>query len=249
MVFQEPLIFRSKSVPDSYKFKILIPHKEYIYKDTIQHSNKTIFNAIYAPRHSIKGYIFYLHGTSDNVEYHTQFIPFFTDKGYQVWMMDYPGFGKSRGNRSEASIYEDAEQMFDTFAHQISIPSEDIIIVGNDLGTGIATHLALRKETKKLVLISPFTDLVSLFKDYVPWFPFNLFLNYKFPNEENLKEYRGKVGIFFGTNNLFIPYRNVRKLQTVLKPGDEYHEYGKSFSLKTMYNDSFQEDLLKFLEK
>lgn len=30
----------------------------------------------------------------------------FTQEGYEVLMMDYPGYGKSRGERSESKIYQ-----------------------------------------------------------------------------------------------------------------------------------------------
>lgn len=247
LIFQEQIIFRSKEVADNYKFKILIPHKEYIWKDTA--NNKQIYNAIYTPRKKTIGSIFYLHGTSNNVEYHTQFIPYFTDRGYQVWMMDYSGFGKSRGVRTEESLYLNASSMFDSFALQYNLDSEKIILVGNDLGTGIASKLANLKSSEKLVLISPYYDLASLYKDYIPWFPFQLFLNYRLSNSEHITSFNGNVGIFFGANNMLIPYRNARKLQKVLKQGNEYHEYSNKLNSNVVDAEDFQSDLEKFLEK
>lgn len=247
LVFQEQLIFRSKEVSDNYKFKILVPHKEYIWKDTAD--NRQLYNAIYTPRKKTIGHIFFLHGTSNNIEYHTQYIPYFTDRGYQVWMMDYVGFGKSRGNRSEDLLISDASKMFDSFAVQNNIDPKDIIIVGKDLGTGIASKIALMKSSKKLVLISPYNDLISLYKDFIPWFPFQLFLNYRLSNAVNIQAYKGDVGIFFGANNMLIPYRNARKLQKVLKPGNEYHEYNIKLSSNVVDAEDFQSDLENFLKK
>lgn len=249
LIFQEPLLFRSKSVSDNYKFKILVPHKEYIWTDTTAENPRQIYNAIYAPRKKVNGYIFYLHGTSNNVEYHTQFIPYYTDRDYEVWMMDYSGFGKSRGDRNENNLYADASRMFDTFALQYQLNPKDIIIVGKDLGTGLASKLAAEKNTEKLVLISPYNDLVSLYKDYIPWFPFQLFLNYSLPNDQHLKSYQGETGIFFGSNAMFIPYRNARRLQGLLKPGDEFHEYSEKLSFNVVDEKNFQDDLLLFLKK
>lgn len=248
LIFQEQLIFRSKAVPDSYKFKILIPHKEYLWQDSTS-DNRQIYNAIYTPRKKTKGYVFYLHGTSNNVEYHTQFIPYFTDRGYDVWMMDYPGFGKSRGERNESNLYEDASAMFDTFVRQTDIDPKEIVIVGKDLGTGIASRLAAEKKVDKLVLISPYNDLVSLYKDYIPWFPFQLFLNYNLSNAEHLKDFKGETGIFFGANDMLIPYRNARRLQEYLKPGDEFHEYSIKLSVNVVDEKDFQNDLALFLKK
>lgn len=248
LIFQEFLIFRSTEVADSYKFKILIPHEEYIWKDTTKDKHQ-IYNAIYPTRNEHQGYVFFLHGSQKDIEYHTQFIPFFTDNGYTVWMMDYAGFGKSKGERNENNLYSDAQIMLDTFIQQYKIDPKKVVIVGKDLGTGIASHLAQKNETEKLVLISPYNNLIALCSDWIPWFPFNLFLNYKFPNDQNIKKIKGQIGIFYGSNDMMIPHRNVRKLQQYLKPGDEYHEYNTTLSDNVVDDKDFQNDLQLFLKK
>ena len=248
LIFQEILIFRASEVPDSYKFKILIPHEEYLWKDSTD-ENHQIFNAIYPTRNEHNGYVFFLHGSQKNIEYHTQFIPFFTDHGYTVWMMDYAGFGKSKGDRNEKSLYRDAQIMLDTFVRQFKINPKKIVIVVKYLGTGIASQLANKIESEKLVLISPYNNLTGLYSDLVPWFPFHLFLNYRFPNDQYLKTFKGQIGIFYGSNDMLIPHRNVRKLQQYLKPGDEYHEYNTNASDNVVDEKDFQSDLQLFLKK
>ncbi|MCO5232943.1 MAG: alpha/beta hydrolase [Chitinophagales bacterium] len=248
LIFQEPIIFRAKPEKDSYKFKILIPHKEYLWIDSLRKDHQ-IFNVIYTPRNEVKKYIFLLHGSQGNVEYHTQFIPFFTENNYEVWMMDYPGFGKSKGNNSEDAIYQDASKMFDIYAKKINVNPKEIIIVGKDLGTGIASRLAFDKKSDKLILISPFTNIQSLLKGWMPWFPFHLFLNYNFPNDIYLKDFKGSVGIFYGANDLMIPHRNVRNLQPYLQPGDEFHEYDTKRLDNVIDTKEFQNDLKLFLKK
>ncbi|MCO5230599.1 MAG: alpha/beta hydrolase [Chitinophagales bacterium] len=248
LIFQEQIIFRAKPVKDSYKFKILIPHKEYLWTDSL-HKDHQLFNVIYTPRNHSEGHVFMLHGSQGNVEYHTQFIPFFTEHNYEVWMMDYPGFGKSEGNNSEEAIFKDASNMFDIYAQKLNIDPKKIIVVGKDLGTGIASRLAEEKKSDRLILISPYKDLQSLLREWMPWFPFHLFLNYNFPNDIYLKNFKGKIGIFYGSNDLMIPHRNVRKLQPYLKPGDEFHEYNTKGTDNVIDTKEFQNDLKLFLKK
>ena len=45
------------------------------------------------------------------------------------------------------------------FARQRGIEPQDIVLVGNSLGSGVATHLAGEVEAAALVLISPFDSL------------------------------------------------------------------------------------------
>lgn len=249
MIFQDELIFRGDEVEPDYKFKILLRHDEFTWKDTAQGSDVVLHNVIYFPREEVKGYVFYLHGTVGNVEYQSQYIPFFTENGYAVWMMDYRGYGKSRGKLTEANLQSDAALMYREFLKYFKIDSSQSIVCGRSIGTGMATKLAAQFQPGKLVLISPFFDLPDVFKSYVPWFPFKLFMHNEFPNNQYLPNYKGPVAIFQGANDLIVPSRSTRKLQVYLKPGDEYHEYPESSHSNIMDNPDYQSDAILFLKK
>jgi hypothetical protein len=249
LIFQDQLIFRGDKVDDDYKFKILFRHEEYTWKDSTKGSDVVLHNVIYYPRDSIKGYVFYLHGTVGNVEYQSQYIPGFTDNGYVVWMMDYRGYGKSRGKLSEANLQDDAARMYREFLKYFKIDSSKSIVCGRSIGTGMATKIAAQYQPGKLLLISPFYNLPDIFKSYVPWFPFKLFMHNEFPNEKYLPAYKGPAAIFQGANDLVVPSRSTRKLQVYLKPGDEYHEYPQSNHSNLVDNIEYQSDVLLFLKK
>ncbi len=54
------------------------------------------------PRDSVRrGVVIYFHGNRQNIERYAKFALNFTKHGYEVWMEDYPGFGKSTGERTE----------------------------------------------------------------------------------------------------------------------------------------------------
>lgn len=249
LIFQDLLIFRGKEVHPDYKFKILVPHEEYLWIDTSSSENVMLHNVIYPPRGKTKGYVFYLHGTFRNVEYQTQYVPYFTERGYAVWMMDYRGYGKSRGKLTEKNVVDDASLMYETFLDYFHIPSEEAIVVGRSIGAAIAVQVAAEKQPGKLGLIVPFYNLPDLFKTYVPWFPFQLFMNNSFKNEEYLPKYKGQVAIFYGANDLVIPASNTRKLLPLLKPGDEYHEYARGTHINVTDMPDYQIDMEYFLKK
>jgi uncharacterized protein len=249
LAFQDLLIFRGKEVHPDYKFKILIPHQEFTWTDSSGQSGAVIHNVIYPPRGKVRGHIFYLHGTFKHVEYQTQYVPFFTERGYAVWMMDYRGYGKSRGKRTEQTVREDAVRMYDFFLRHFDIRSNEAIVVGRSIGAAIATQLAAERQPGKLALIAPFYNLPDLFKCYVPWFPFHLFMNNTFRNEEYLPQYKGEVAIFYGANDLVIPPSNTRKLLPLLKSGDEYHEYERGTHVNVTDMPDFQIDMEAFLKK
>lgn len=249
LVFQDPLIFRSTKVSADYKLKILIPHSEYIWSDTNSSPPIILHNTIYKARGRSVGHIFYLHGSAKNAEYHTHYVAYFTQLGYDVWMMDYRGFGKSRGKRTEKNLQEDAVRMYDAYLKHFNIDSTKAIIIGRSLGAALATHVASVRQPCKLGLVAPFKDLPDMLNAYVPWFPFRLFTTYEFNIDEALPEYKGKTAIFYGKNDLFVPAKSTRKLIPLLKPGDEYNEYESGSHESVSDNADYQADMELFLKK
>lgn len=247
LVFQDQFVFRGKEVHPDYKFKILVPHQEFLWEDSTE--GVVLHNVIYPPRGRVKGHVFYLHGTFRHVEYQTQYVPYFTDRGYAVWMMDYRGYGKSRGKRSEEIVVQDAVLMYDKFLEYFDIESKDAIVVGRSIGAAIATQLAAARQPGKLGLIVPFYNLPDLFKSYMPWFPFQLFMNNSFHNEVYLPQYKGQTAIFYGANDMVVPAKNTRKLLPLLKPGDEYFEYERGNHINVTDMADFQSDMEAFLKK
>ena len=50
-------------------------------------------------------------------------------------------------------------------------PAEQIIVVGNSIGNGMAAHVAAQLQSPKLVLISPYFRLHDLIRDKMPFVP------------------------------------------------------------------------------
>jgi uncharacterized protein len=174
----------------------------------------------FAADSTTKGVVLYFHGNKQNLVRYAKFVNIFTRNGYQVWMPDYPGFGKSTGERTEKKLYEQAEQVYKMAASKFS--SGNIIIYGKSLGTGIASYVASKNANKKLILETPYYSIPSLFSCYAPIYPTLRMSTYKIPIHEYLQNVQSPITIFHGTNDGVIPYRNAKRLKNVIKPTDEF---------------------------
>jgi pimeloyl-ACP methyl ester carboxylesterase len=135
-------------------------------------------------------------------------------------MPDYPGFGKTRGNRNEKKMYEQAlivRQMA-----EVKYGSDSIIIYGKSLGTGIATYVSSISQNKALVLETPYYSIPSLFRHYAFIYPVSAMSNYKIPLYKYLQDVKDPVMIFHGTGDDVIPYSNALKLKPFLKEKDVF---------------------------
>lgn len=167
-----------------------------------------------------RGVVLYFHGNRQNIERYAKFAGNFTKHGYEVWMEDYPGFGKSTGERTEKKLYEQALQVQKMAAAKYH--SDSIILYGKSFGTGIASYVASETKNKRLILETPYYSIPSLFSCYAPIYPTRKMSTFQIPVNEFLADVKYPVSIFHGNNDGVIPYRNASRLKGVLKPTDEF---------------------------
>lgn len=167
-----------------------------------------------------KGAVIYYHGNKENIERYAKFASSFTRKGYEVWMPDYPGFGKSRGERSEKALYSQAWQVYRLVASVYH--TDSISIYGKSFGTGIASYIASGNDCRQLILETPYYSIPALFGHYAFIYPASSMAKYKFPVNSYLADTRVPVTIFHGTDDGVTPYSQASKLRKYLKPGDRF---------------------------
>lgn len=211
-------LFHPKRLPADYTFHFDTPFEEvkipFEAKDTI--SMVKFFPAV-AVR---KGVVIYFHGNKQNIERYAKFAGNFTSHGYEVWMEDYPGFGKSKGERNEGKLYRQALLIYQ-LAHA-KYAGENIILYGKSFGTGIAAYTASQRNCRSVILETPYYSIPDLFSSYAPIYPAALMAKYTIPANEYLKLVKAPVTIFHGTSDEVIPYYCAAKLKGVLKPTDVF---------------------------
>lgn len=215
-LLQERMIFRSEPVSAGTPYDFSQPHRDIIVNLNAGYTMSVVQFTTKAD--SSKGVVLYLHGNMKNISWYASQSEPFTAMGYEVWMPDYPGFGKSTGEISEQALYDYALQLY-TMARAV-YSHEQIIIYGRSLGTGIAAWLASKKSCKHLVLETPYYSMTSLASKYIPVYPAATLINYKIPSYKYLALVNAPVTIIHGTSDKVIPYGNASRLKEVLKPTD-----------------------------
>lgn len=213
---QDKFIFHPKKLPADYKFQFDIPFRE-IDLPVTDKKNLSIVQFT-VPDSVRKGIVLYFHGNRQNINRYAQYATNFTRNGYEVWMMDYPGYGKSTGKRNEQILYDDALILYKMAISKVSV--EHIIIYGKSLGTGIAAQLASVRECKRLILETPYYSMDALAKHYFFMYPVMPMTRYSLPTYQHFEYIKAPITIFHGTRDAVIPYKQARWLAEK-KPGTE----------------------------
>lgn len=215
---QERFLFHPEKLSQAYVYDFKAPFEEI----NIPFNGTDTINLVkFFPKDSTRrGVVVYFHGNKENIERYAKFAGNFTKHGYEVWMEDYPGFGKSTGERTEKKMYQQALQIQKMAAGRYG--KDSIIIYGKSFGTGIASYVASESDCKRIILETPYFSIPALYSCYAPIYPTELMSTYKIPTNTFLQDVHYPVSIFHGTYDGVIPFRCAVKLKSVLKPTDEF---------------------------
>jgi uncharacterized protein len=215
---QEKFLFHPTKLDSHYAFKFDAKFEEL----NIPFNETDTMNLIkFLPADTTKkGIVIYYHGNMENVEHYAAFAKPFTTLGYEVWMEDYPGFGKSTGAITEKKLYDQAMQV--KRMADLKFGSDSIIIYGKSLGTGIAAYVASNAKAKILLLETPYYSIPALYDAYAFIYPTSAMANYKIPTFKYLQDVQYPIIIFHGTSDGVIPYRISKRLAAFLKPTDKF---------------------------
>lgn len=107
------------------------------------------------------------------------------------FLVDYPGYGLSKGSPSRDSIIAAIEASWPALAKELGYTVEqldrDVNVGGFSLGSSAALEFATRRPVRNVVLLAPFTSLLDMARRAVFW-PISEVLQDRFDNRDRLAE-------------------------------------------------------------
>jgi alpha-beta hydrolase superfamily lysophospholipase len=208
---QDYFLFKPEKLSQDFQF-------HYQNQTTKEYNLRTRDGAIinglrFLPKDDSKGIVLYLKGNSKSIKGWGKFAVDFTRHGYDVLMVDYRGFGKSTGKRSQKAIKRDLQVIYNKMKELV--PENQIILYGRSLGSGFAAKLASMNHPKMLILDAPYYSLTKVTARYMPFMPLSILLKYPLPTYKWLKYVQCPIHIIHGTNDKLIPFKTSIKLSKV----------------------------------
>lgn len=160
-----------------------------------------------------KGVILYLHGNRGTIRRCIRQAETMAGNGYDIFIPDYRGFGKSDGHiESEAQLQADVQKVYDYLKQHY--PEDKIVLVGYSLGSGLASYLAAHNQPQQLVMVAPYLSLVDIKNRTAPFLP-DFLLRYQMQSEAYLRLVKAPVTLFHGDQDEVIPFDSSEKLQAI----------------------------------
>lgn len=207
---QDFFLFKPEKLSKDFQF-------HYDHQETEEYNIETrdgaIINGLRFLAKEPKGVVFYLKGNSKSIKGWGKFAVDFTRHNYDVIMVDYRGFGKSTGRRTQKAVKRDMQVIYNKIKEKV--PEKYIILYGRSLGSGFATKLASMNHPRMLILDAPYYSLSKLAKKYIPFMPLSLLIKFPMPTYKWLKYVKCPIHIVHGTDDQLIPYKSSVRLSKI----------------------------------
>lgn len=216
--FQHFGFFRPEILSTAFQYKYPFPFEELDFN--MEDGGR--INAIFFKVPNSRGVVFYLKGNSKSIKGWGKFAKDFLSNGYDFFMMDYRGFGKSRGKRTQTKLYKDAQHLYEWLAQ--SYPEQKIVLYGRSWGSGIAARIASWNNPGLLILDSPYFSFYYNVNRYLFFIPLRWLLKYDIRTDQYLKDVKCPVHIIHGTKDRLISFEQSQKLKALYPEKIALHE-------------------------
>ena len=160
--------------------------------------------AWHVPPRDGKPVILYLHGNGGALRYRVERFTRLTNDGIGIVAVEYRGYGGSSGSPSERGLIADAEAAYAFAAARYS--TQQIVLWGESLGSGVAVALAAEKPVGRVILEAPFTSAAAVGAKHYWYVPVRLLMTDQFRSDERIGKVTAPLLILHGVKDQTVPY-------------------------------------------
>ena len=150
------------------------------------------------------------HGNAGNIRHRLDHASALLETGAAAFLFDYRGYGRSKGIPSEGGTYLDA-QAAHAWLRQKGFAATNVIALGESLGGGIASELALRETLGGLILQSTFTSITDVGAELFPWLPVRWLNRIKYDTHSKLPRVKVPVLVMHSRADSLIRFEHAER--------------------------------------
>jgi uncharacterized protein len=175
--------------------------------------------------------VLFAHGNAGNLTFRDKFMNEFRSHNLSFLFFDYRGFGKSTGNSTIESTVRDTEDWYKYAIDKLKYKKENIVPIGESIGSYPATRLAEKYNLDKLIVFYGLNSLSLIIRNMVPLI-FPLIYVFVFNDlcvGDVLKKYKGHTLLLHSKTDELVQYENAVR-------NSKANEYAKLVEIKGGHN-------------
>ena len=217
-----------------------------------------------ASENNAKGTVYYLHGNAQNISSHIMNVAWLPAEGYNVFALDYRGYGRSTGTPDIKGALHDVESGMRWLVQQPQTQGKPIFLLGQSLGGALAIPLAAEWQQRNeqpplngVILDGTFAGFRAIARDklasfWLTW-PLQAPLSWTIPNDYEGTDYIGHISptpllMIHSVRDGIIPFANGESLYQVAKQPKQFLQTDTPHTA-TFALPEYQQSLIDFLDR
>jgi len=246
-----------KQFYDNPSLKLFIP--EDIYFNT---TDGLTLHGWFLKADNARASILVLHGNAENLSTHVNSVLWLVPEGFNLFIFDYRGYGRSGGKPSIEGVHLDAEAALEAL---FSVPGVDrgrIIILGQSLGGAVAVTMTAgsphKDKIRALVVESAFSSYREIAREKMGeiWFtwpfqyPLSLFFNDDYSPIKNIKNvFPVHILIMHGGEDIIVPVRHGKRLYDAAREPREFWQTDPAGHVRSFADQGVRRRFIGWLDQ
>lgn len=165
----------------------------------------------YAPAAEGKPTILYFHGNAGEIGDRPLRFNYYHSRGFGVAYVSYRGYGGSTGSPTEAGLITDATTAYDWLIAK-GIAPQNIVLLGESLGSGIAVQIAAQKQVGAVALNAPYTSTADVAARIYWWLPVRVLMKDQYKSMDFIADVKAPLLVVHGDQDILIPLEFGKRL-------------------------------------
>lgn len=177
------------------------------YEDvTFKTEDDTQLHGWFIPNEEAEHVLLFFHGNAGNISHRRESIEVFHRLGLNVFIIDYRGYGKSKGKPSEQGMYQDGIAAWRYLTEEKDFDADDVLIFGRSLGGAVAARLASQVEARGLILESTMSSAKEFSRAVFKILSRLVVIRYDFNTAQHLQSVNYPVLVLHSPDDEIMPF-------------------------------------------
>jgi uncharacterized protein len=169
-------------------------------------------------------------GNAGNRELRLPLADGLAERGHEVLLLEYRGYGGNPGRPHEEGLVADARAARHWLVEEAGRDAGEVVYLGESIGTGVVAALAAEHRPGALALRSPFPSLAEVGATHYPFLPVRTLLRERYPSRSHLSQVDAPTLVVAGERDSIVPTSLSRELATDIEaayvevPGADHND-------------------------
>jgi fermentation-respiration switch protein FrsA (DUF1100 family) len=211
---------------------------------------------------SAQGTVLFLHGNAENISTHISSVYWLPDEGFNVFLFDYRGYGRSEGEPSLAGLRTDLDAALETVFARPDVDPERVVVFGQSMGgaaaiTGLANSPYKSRIRALVVEGVPMSFRLIAREKLSGWWltwPFQWPLSLTIDDSDSAIEHVAEISptpllVVHSRDDQVIPFHHGEDLYQAAKRPKEFWEAKRASHIAVFRNPETRKKLVDYLRE